>query len=73
MSYQRGDLVTVRTAGGEHVPMRALGPTRRGRDFLVLWVATEAEWERSQRDGDEPDGLPWPSDAVQSATTPVGY
>jgi hypothetical protein len=64
MQYTRGDHVTVTTADGSSVLMRALGPVRRGRDFLVLWVATEDEWDRAQHEDTEPDGLPWPAEAV---------
>ncbi len=44
--------------------MRALGRPIQGRDFPVVWVCTDNEWERANAAGDDPDGLPWPLDAV---------
>jgi hypothetical protein len=69
MGVERGDLLHVTTASGTTVPMRALGAPEQGRDFMVIWVCTEAEWVRASTDGDEPDGLPWPLYAVQELTT----
>jgi hypothetical protein len=60
-----GDRVEVTTADDEKMIMRALGAPTQGRDFPVLWVSTEDEYERAQRDGDEPDGLPWPLSALR--------
>lgn len=57
--------VEVTTAGGEHLPMKALGAPTRGRDFPVLWVSTPEEYERAEMEGREPDGLPWPLTAVR--------
>ena len=54
----------VTTAGGERVTMRALGPPQQGYSFQVLWVATEDDWEEAERTGTDPDGIPWPTDAV---------
>lgn len=65
MAITRGDLVEATTASGDRVPMRALGSPRPGHSFEVVWVATLDEWDRALRDGDEPDGLPWPTDAVR--------
>lgn len=71
MAITRGDLLEATTAGGTTVPMRALGDPFQGQRVELVWVATEAEWDRAQRDGDEPDGLPWPTDAVTELTTLV--
>jgi hypothetical protein len=49
--------------------MRAMGSPMQGHDFPVLWVCTEAEWERAQSEGDDPDGLPWPVTAVTELVT----
>lgn len=65
MMIHVGDRVEVTTADGEQVVMRALRAPEQGRDFPVLWVATEAEYERAERAGDEPDGLPWPLNALR--------
>lgn len=67
MAIVSGDLVEVTTASGERVLMRALSGVMAGRDFEVVWVAMPEEWERAAREGDEPDGLPWPSDALRIA------
>ncbi|HJQ01141.1 MAG TPA: hypothetical protein VJ851_06050 [Jatrophihabitans sp.] len=67
MAIERGHRVRATTAGGDQVVMVALGAPHQGADFQVVWVATEAEWERAQRDGDEPDGLPWPVTAIEEA------
>jgi hypothetical protein len=69
MAIERGDQVRATTAGGNTVLMRALGAPRPGRDFEVVWVATEDEWTRAQADGDEPDGLPWPTSAIETLAT----
>lgn len=65
MAIERGTLLEAKTAGGELVVLRALGSPVRGRDFPVVWVCTEEEYERSDREHDEADGLPWPLDAVE--------
>lgn len=44
--------------------MRALHGPEQGRDFEVVWVTTEAEYEQAQQAGEEPDGIPWPADAL---------
>lgn len=68
MAITRGDRVRATTATGETITMRALRAPEPGYSFEVLWVATEDEWERAKRDGDEPDGLPWPTDAIHEMT-----
>jgi hypothetical protein len=35
-----------------------------GRDFPVVWVCTEAEWQRANSEGREPQGIPWPAEDV---------
>jgi bifunctional DNA-binding transcriptional regulator/antitoxin component of YhaV-PrlF toxin-antitoxin module len=65
MAIHVGDRVEVTTADGEHVVMRAIGSPEQGRDFPILWVCTEDEYERAQGAGDEPDGLPWPLTALR--------
>lgn len=65
MAIGVGDVVEVTTASGDQIRMRALGGPEQGSDFLVLWVCVEAEYERSERAGDEPDGIPWPMTAVR--------
>lgn len=64
MEITIGTLLEARTASGTTVRLRAVGAPRRGRDFPVVWVCTEEEYKRAQAQGDEPDALPWPLDAV---------
>ena len=65
MEITAGVTLEVTTASGARVKMRALGAPTQGHDFLVVWVCTEHEYERAQAEGDEPDGLPWPLNAVR--------
>ncbi len=65
MTITRGTHLLATTASGAEVPMRALGEPVEGRDFPVVWVCTEEEFDRSHRAGEEADGLPWPLDAVR--------
>jgi hypothetical protein len=60
-----GDIVIAETADGGEARMRALGAPVAGRDFPVVWVATEAEFERAQAHEDEPAGIPWPLTAIR--------
>jgi len=46
--------------------MRAMNGPVQGHDFPVVWVCTESEWERATKTDEEPDGLPWPLDAVRA-------
>jgi hypothetical protein len=69
MAIDRGDPLEVTTASGRRITVRALGAPEPGRDFEVVWVCTEDEWARAQIDGDEPDGLPWPADAIAEMTS----
>lgn len=63
MAIETGSQVEVVTASGATVRMRALGAPTRGRDFPVVWVCTEDEYEKVQ--AGEIEGIPWPLDAVQ--------
>lgn len=62
MRLHRGTRVQVRNAFDEVVTMVALGEPEAGQDFPVLWVCSEDEYLAS----DEPDGIAWPLDAVQT-------
>lgn len=64
MEITSGALLEARTASGSIVRVRAIREPERGRDFPVVWVCTEAEYERAEALGEEPDALPWPLDAV---------
>jgi hypothetical protein len=64
-STERGDLVAAVDATGAELPRRALGGTVRGVNFMVVWVCREEEWVAAQREGREPDGVPWPAEDVR--------
>lgn len=66
--FTRGDLVLAVDASGEELPKRALGPAMRGTKFTVVWVCREEEWQAAQREGREPDGVPWPVEDVRART-----
>ena len=61
---QFGTVVSATTAMGTKVTMRAVRPPEQGRDFPVVWVSTEEEFQRAVQAGDQPDALPWPLQAI---------
>ncbi len=64
MSIRPGDIVITTTATGQGVRLRALGTPAAGRDFPVVWVATEDEFWRAEATKAEPEGIPWPLAAI---------
>jgi hypothetical protein len=72
MEIARGIQLDATTATGDIVRLRALDHPVRGRDIPVVWVCTEDEYWRAERDGDEADGLPWPLDAVEVVEAEAG-
>ena len=70
----RGAPVLARDVTGRMLPKRALGEPVDGATFKVVWVCREEEWIEAERDGREPDAVPWPVEDVQladSAAQPV--
>jgi len=65
MTIEAGTLLEVTTASGGTARMRATGSPTRGRDFPVVWVCTEQEYEQAQVSGQPVAGMPWPLDAVK--------
>ena len=65
MAIEEGARLEVTTASGQQVVMRALSGETQGRDFAVVWVCTEAEYEAAQQSGSSPKGIPWPLEAVK--------
>jgi hypothetical protein len=49
----------------------AISGVEEGHDFPVVWVATPEEWEASQAEGRQADGLPWPAEDVQPTERPL--
>jgi len=67
-SISYGDLVIAVDAEGVRLLKRALGGVIQGVDFPVVWVCREEEWEAAQREGRQPEGVPWPAEDVQART-----
>lgn len=67
MNIAPGNHLLARTATGKKVPRRAVSGVVNGDDFLVVWVCGEEEYEEAQREGREPDAVPWPANAVELA------
>lgn len=67
-AIQKGALVRVRAADNETLTKRALSSRVQGLDFPIVWVCSEAEWRRAMEEGREPQGVPWPADAVSLAS-----
>jgi hypothetical protein len=65
MAIEVGTLLEVTTASGDLARMRATSAPTRGRDFPVVWVCTEQEYEQAQASGRPVAGMPWPLDAVK--------
>lgn len=59
-------VLKVTTASGVQVQMRALGAPEKGRDFPIVWVCTEADYDAALS-GDESVRIPWPLDAIVEA------
>ena len=66
-----GDIVIATTANGEEVRMRALAPPVRGRDFTVVWLATEVDFQNAKEKAVEADAVPWPVTAIRGVERPV--
>ena len=71
--FKRGDLITVRDGRGRELRKRALGPVTQGGSFEVVWACREEEWLAANREGREPEGMPWPVEDVSlAAHSPAG-
>jgi hypothetical protein len=70
-SIKPGSRVVVRAADGELLTRRALTAVEMGSTFEVVWVCKDAEWEVATAEGREPEGMPWPADAVELTGEPV--
>jgi hypothetical protein len=60
-----GSKVLARSAYGDLLPRRALTGVVMGRDFQVVLVCSEEEWDAAQAEGREPEGIPWPAEDVK--------
>jgi hypothetical protein len=59
-----GSKVLARSAFGDLLPRRAVTGVVMGRDFQVVLVCSEEEWEAAEAEGREPDGIAWPAEDV---------
>lgn len=60
-----GDHVRVRTTDGQWLPRRAVSGVQMGKEFYVVLVARDEEWQAANNAGEKPEGFPWPADAVE--------
>jgi hypothetical protein len=67
MSPSPGTRVRAETAFGDTVTMVAVSGPTAGRDFPIVWVCTEDEFERATADGSEPERVAWPLSALEPA------
>jgi len=67
MSIERGQHVVVVDAFGAELSRIALGEPVLGEDFPVVWVCRPEVWEQAQREGHDPEGVPWPLEDVRVA------
>jgi hypothetical protein len=62
---KRGDWVVAIDARGVELRRRALGGPMRGQNFMVVPVCRPEEWDAAEREGREPDPIPWPAEDVK--------
>lgn len=67
VEIQPGKTVLVRDAWGATLTKRAVTGVTAGRDFAVVWACRQEEWEAAEREGREPEALPWPAEDVSTA------
>lgn len=66
-TINKGDrVVTVDAFGATRVKVAATGEVD-GSDFRVVWVCQEGEWAAAEREGRDPDAIPWPAEDVRPA------
>jgi hypothetical protein len=59
-----GQRVTIVTADRKTLTRVAMSGVVRGSSINVVWVCTDEELQAAQREGRQPQGVPWPADAV---------
>jgi hypothetical protein len=64
-AIQPGVKVHAQARDGQLLERTAMTGVIDGDDFPVVWVCRDEEWDVSQREGREPEGLPWPVDSVR--------
>jgi len=63
MPIVRGTVLEARTASGATIRVRALAAPTRGKNFPLVWVCLEEEYDQMAPDA-QYDAIPWPLDAV---------
>ncbi len=64
-TIEPGMAVLARTAFGDELPKIATSGVVYGRDFHVVWVSREADWQEATARGEEPIADPWPAEDVR--------
>ena len=67
MAISPGMKVIAHSTFDGDLPRRAVSGVVDGRDFPVVWVCKEDEWERAQVEGRDAEGWPWPAEDVRGA------
>lgn len=67
MDIQLGSRVLVRSLGNRWLDRVAVTGVTPGRDFPVVWVCSEEEWDHSRAESRDPDAMPWPAEDVRLA------
>jgi hypothetical protein len=67
-SVEKGDRVVARSLHGEPLNRRAVSGEVAGRDFQVVWICRDEEWEAAEREGRDPRAVPWPAEDVSLST-----
>lgn len=70
MTLTPGSHVFARTASGDEVLMRVVAEPEQGRNFPVVRLATEREFDQATSEGGEDYSIPWPLSAVREAGRP---
>lgn len=60
-----GDRVGAVDAFGQENERRAITTVVEGDDFAVVWICDEEEWAAAEKEGREPEGVPWPAEDVR--------
>lgn len=64
-TIEPGSVVRTEAFGGSLHERRAITSVVEGRDFPVVWVCSEQEWDLARAQGRDPEGIPWPAENVE--------
>jgi hypothetical protein len=71
-AIQAGTRVLGESAFGDKIEFVALSGPVEGKDFMVVWVCLPDEFDKAARQGRDPEGIPWPVEAVELISDRVG-